>query len=378
MAEDSDLEKTEAPTGRRLEQAREKGQVPHSRELGTFLLLLVGSTSLWVMGGWLSERAMMLMRKGLTLDMKMLVEPDLALTRLADMSLDAIISFSPLLAILVFACLLPPFLLNAFVFSPGSISPDFGRLDPMAGIGRMFSWNGLSELVKSIVKSVLIGGMAVIVIWRQRDEMLSLLSQPLNVAIPNMGHLLTFSFFMIVMAMVLIVAIDVPFQLWQYYDKLKMTKEEVKQEMKEQMGDPMVKGRIRQLQREASRRRMMAAIPAADVIVTNPTHYAVALSYKAGMAAPKVLAKGMGLIAQKIKEIGATNGIPLLEAPPLARTLYANVEIDGDIPGGLYTAVAEVLAYVFNLNKWREIGGNIPMPPKDLFIPPDLEVPEAA
>ncbi|MEY4591675.1 MAG: hypothetical protein RIR18_570 [Pseudomonadota bacterium] len=377
MAEDSDLEKTEAPSGRRLEQAREKGQVPHSKELGTFLLLLVSSGTLWVMGGWFAQKSMLLMRKGLTIDVQTMREPKLALARVSDLGLDAVIAFTPLLGIIIFAALLPPFLLNSFVFAPSLLSPDFSRMNPMTGIGRMFSWNGLSELVKSIAKSALVGLVAAWVIWRQRDEMLALMGQPLNIAVSNMGHLITFSFFMVVLGMVVIVAIDVPFQLWQYYEKLKMSKEEVKQESKESEGDPMVKGRIRQLQREASRRRMMSAVPAANVIVTNPTHYAVAISYTDGMSAPKVVAKGVGLVAQNIKKIGAENGVPLMEAPPLARSLFKYVELEQAVPSGLYEAVAEILAYVMQLNRWKEVGGNQPMPPQRLFVPDELVVPEA-
>jgi flagellar biosynthetic protein FlhB len=180
---------------------------------------------------------------------------------------------------------------------------------------------------------------------------------------------------MIVMTMLLIVAVDVPFQLWQYHDKLKMSKDEVKQEGKEMEGNPQVKGRIRQLQREAARKRMMGAVPTADVIVTNPTHFAVALAYKSGMGAPKVLAKGMGDIALKIREIGAQNGVPMLEAPPLARALYRHAELDQEIPSTLYAAVAEVLAYVFQLANWRQVGGSYPMPPRSIAVPAEL-VPE--
>ena len=182
---------------------------------------------------------------------------------------------------------------------------------------------------------------------------------------------------MLVSTLVLVVAADVPFQIWQYLDKLKMTKEEVKQEMKEMMGDPHVKGRIRSLQMEAARRRMMSAVPQANVIVTNPSHYAVALSYKTGMGAPKVVAKGMGAIALKIREIGAEHAVPVLEAPPLARALYKHADLDAEIPSALYNAVAEVLAYIYQLANWRAAGGVYPMPPKDLPVPPEL-VPEAA
>lgn len=377
MAEDSDLEKTEDATGRRIEQAREEGQVPHSRELGTFLVLLVAAAAFWMLGGWLVERSMMIMRKGLTMDAMFLKEPDLALFRLWDLSLDALISFSPLALAMMVATLLPPFMLNSWVFSPKAIAPNFGRMNPLAGIGRMFSWNSLMELVKAVLKSSLIGGVAVLVVWNEWEDIFGLLAQPLEAGLATAGHLLTFSFLMIVAAMILIVAADVPFQIWQYYDKLKMTKDEVRKEAKEMEGDPMVKGRIRSLQREAARKRMMASVPQADVIVTNPTHYAVALSYKNGMGAPKVLAKGMGAIAQRIKALGAEHGVPTLEAPPLARALYRHTEVDDEIPGTLYAVVAEVLAYVYQLSRWRETGGEYPTPPRDLAVPPEL-VPEAA
>lgn len=372
MAEDSDQEKTEQPTGRRLSQAREEGQVPHSRELGSFLVLMVAAAAFWLLGGWLAERAMQIMRKGLTMDPVFLKEPQLALVRLSDLGFDALLSFSPLVLAMIVASLIPPFLLNAWVFAPKALMPSLGRMDPLAGIGRMFSWNSLMELLKAMLKALLIGGVAVFLVWREWEDIFGLLGLPLESGLATAGHLLTFTFLILVSAMVVIVAADVPFQIWQYYDKLKMTKEQVRQEMKEMDGDPMVKGRIRSLQREAARRRMMAAVPQADVIVTNPTHYAVALSYKEGMGAPKVLAKGMGVIAQKIKSLGAEHGVPMLEAPPLARALYKHTEVDDQIPGGLYAAVAEVLAYVYQLNRWRTTGGDYPTPPKDLDVPPEL------
>ncbi|MDD2740838.1 MAG: flagellar biosynthesis protein FlhB [Rhodocyclaceae bacterium] len=377
MAEESDLEKTEEPTGRRLEQAREKGQVPHSRELGTFLVLITAAAAFWMMGGWFVQRAVALTRKGFTLDANLMREPGLMLPRLADLSIDALVSFSPLIGLLVLAAVLPPFFLNAWVFSTTALVPDLKRMNPLTGIGRMFSWNSLMELAKATLKAILIGGVAVFLIWKERDEIFGLLSQPLEAALGHAGHLLSFTFLIMVLALVLIVAADVPFQLWQYFEKLKMTKEEVKQEMKEMMGDPHVKGRIRSLQMQAARKRMMSAVPKADVIVTNPTHYAVALSYKNGMGAPKVVAKGMGAIAQKIKELGAEHAVPLLEAPPLARALYKHAQIDNEIPSALYNAVAEVLAYIYQLGNWRQVGGVYPMPPRNLPVPAEL-VPEAA
>ena len=377
MAEESDLEKTEEPTGRRLEQAREKGQVPHSRELGTFLVLITAAAAFWMMGGWFVQRAVALTRKGFTLDTNLMHEPALMVPRLADLSIDALVSFSPLIGLLVLAAILPPFFLNAWVFSTTALMPDFNRMNPLSGIGRMFSWNSLMELGKASLKAIIIGGVAVWLIWKERDEIFGLLGQPLEAALAYAGHLLSYSFLIMVAALIIIVAADVPFQLWQYFDKLKMTKEEVKQEMKEMMGDPHVKGRIRSLQMQAARKRMMSAVPKADVIVTNPTHYAVALSYKGGMGAPKVVAKGTGVIAQRIREIGAEHSVPIMEAPPLARALHKHAEIDSEIPSALYNAVAEVLAYIYQLSNWRQVGGAYPVPPRNLPVPPEL-VPEAA
>lgn len=377
MAEDSDLEKTEEPTGRRIDQAREKGQVPHSRELGTFLVLMVASGLMWAMGSWFMQRSMVIARKGFSIEPQYMREPALMVTRLADMVGDVVMVFWPLIGALFVAAILPPFFLNAWVFAPNALLPDLSRMNPISGIGRMFSWNSLMELGKAVLKAVLVGGVAGMLIWGERDEIFGLLAQPLEAAVASAGHLVAFSFLMLVATLLLVVAADVPFQVWHYHDKLKMTKEEVKQEMKEMMGDPHVKGRIRSLQMQAARRRMMASVPQADVIVTNPTHYAVALVYKAGMAAPKVVAKGMGAIALKIKEVGAEHAVPTLEAPPLARALYKHGDLDKEIPSALYAAVAEVLAYLYQLSNWRVVGGAYPTPPRDLPVPPEL-VPEAA
>ena len=377
MSEESDLEKTEEPTGRRIEQAREKGQVPHSRELGSFLVLMTAAALFWSLGGWLVDRGLAIARKGFTIETKYVFEPAQMLPRLADLSIDALLAFSPIFAVLVLASILPPFFLNAWVFAPNAFMPDFNRLSPLAGIGRMFSWNSLMELGKALLKAVLVGGVALLLIVKEKDEIFGLLGESLESAIAHTGHLLSYSFLILVSALILVVAADVPFQLWQHYEKLKMTKEEVKQEMKEMMGDPHVKGRIRSLQMEAARKRMMSAVPDANVVVTNPTHYAVALSYQAGMSAPKVVAKGVGVIALKIREIAAENAVPILEAPPLARALHKHAELDREIPAPLFSAVAEVLAYIYQLASWKQQGGTYPQPPRELDIPGEL-IPEAS
>ena len=378
MAEESDLERTEPASSRRLEQAREEGQVPRSREVGAFLVLMVAAGAFWMVGGWMMQRTSTIVSRGLMFDGELLRDPQVMVARLGDIALDALLAFTPLVMALIVAALLSPFFLGSWNVSFKAMTPDLGRLDPLKGMGRIVSWSGVLELVKGVAKATLIGSVAAGVLWAERGEIISLLSQTIDAGLASAGHLINFSFLLIVASMLLIVALDVPFQLWQYHNKLKMTKEEVRRESKEMEGNPEVKGRIRSMQREAARRRMMSAVPTADVIVTNPTHFAVALAYKNGMGAPKVLAKGMGEIALKIRTIGAESGVPLLEAPPLARSLYRHGELDQEIPSALYAAVAEVLAYIYQLARWREQGGNYPVPPRQIPVPQDMMVAEAA
>jgi flagellar biosynthetic protein FlhB len=230
------------------------------------------------------------------------------------------------------------------------------------------------EMLKAVAKSVLIGGVALWVVWQDVEGVVSLIAEPLESGLPHLARLVGFNFMAVAGSMLVIVAIDVPFQLWNHSRQLKMTKEEVRQEAKETEGDPHVKARIRQLQREAARRRMMAEVPKADVIVTNPTHYAVALRYQEGrMGAPQVVAKGAALLAQRIRELGEENRVPILEAPPLARALYRHAELGQEIPAKLYTAVAEVLAYVYQLRRYRTHGGTAPETPRELPVPPELD-----
>ena len=395
MAEDSDLEKTEQPSQRRLDQAREKGQVARSRELSTFAVLLAGGGILWFMGASFLQQMVKSLRHGLTLDRELAFNATLLVPRLYDLALDALITFSPFLLTVLLAAAFSPLLLNGWLFSVEALQPRFSKLNPAAGIARMFSGAALAELAKAICKAILVGGVAAWVIWHNRDAVMALGTQAAAASIPQMGYLVGASFMMIAGAMLLIVAIDVPFQLWDHHRKLMMTKEEVRQESKETEGDPMVKGRIRSLQREAARRRMMAAIPTADVVVTNPTHYAVALKYgdnevsaqtgmngadakrggqgRRGMRAPVVVAKGSHLLALRIREIAEENHVPVLEAPPLARALHRHTDLGETIPEALYTAVAEVLAYVYQLHRYEKQGGARPQEPKCLPVPAGLD-----
>ncbi|OIR11508.1 flagellar biosynthetic protein FlhB [mine drainage metagenome] len=372
--EDSDLEKTESPSQRRLDQAREEGQVARSRELSTFAVLMAGGAGIWLMGSTLSQHLIALIKAGLTLDTGLAFHSELLVPRLHELSMATLLAFLPLLGLLLLVAVFSPLLLNGWLFSLKPLQPNLGKLNPLTGIGRMFSTNSLMELAKAIAKSLVVGLVGAWVIWHNRDAVLLLVSEPLALAIPHLGSLIWSCFAAIMGGMLLIVAVDVPFQLWEHNKKMKMTKEEVRQEAKETEGDPQVKARIRSMQREMARRRMMAEIPKADVVVTNPTHYSVALKYSDNrMRAPVVVAKGSHLMAAKIKEIARENNVPILEAPPLARALHRHCDLGQAIPEALYTAVAEVLAYVYQLRRYKQVGGAYPQEPRELPVPRELD-----
>jgi flagellar biosynthetic protein FlhB len=278
-----------------------------------------------------------------------------------------------LMLMLVIAALSPLALTRgAISFKP--LAPDISRLFKLQGLTRMFSLEGLMELPRLLIKLFLIAGVGWLLVRYYRGDLIELPQQDLGVAMRDTLHVAGVAFLCMAAVMMLVAAVDVPLSLWQYARKHRMTKEEVRKEHRESEGDPHVKGRIRNLQRQAAQRRMMADVPKADVIVTNPTHYAVALRYseKEG-GAPRVLAKGADMVAAKIRELGTEHKIPILEAPPLARALYRHTEIGHQIPEALYAAVAEVLAYVYQLRRLHQVGGRAPVRPTDLPVPADMD-----
>ncbi len=373
MAEESDLEKTEPASSRRIEQAREEGNVPHSRELGAFLILLAGVGGLWSMSGWVSQRALGIFRHGLTFGHEAAFGDNAMLTNMAAASFEALWLMAPIFLLTLGATLAGPAMIGGLVFSPKALAFNFTRLDPVQGVKRIFSMQGLGELVKAVFKSLLIGGVVFWVVWHEAGSLFELLGQSIDVGIASFFRLVFAAAIALLIGMALIVAMDVPFQLWQYYSKLKMTREELKQEHKELEGDPQLKARVRSQQREMARKRMMSEVPKADVVVTNPTHFAVALKYESGvMGAPQVVAKGTELVAQRIREIATENNVPILEVPPLARALYRHANIGDQIPAALYTAVAEVMAYIYQLNQFIADGGRTLLPP---VVPVALAVP---
>lgn len=374
MAEESDLEKTEQASPKRLETAREEGDVPRSRELATVSVLFAAGLSFWMMGNHLNSALKTSMQQGLSLERADAFDSIKLLMKLSHIIVDLMIAFAPFALVLLVVALASPALIGGWVMSTKSVMPQFGRLNPMKGLGNMVSKNAAVELIKSIAKTILVATVSYIVIAGELEPILSLSSMSVTNGVSEVSHLLIVGFLSIVSALVLIAAIDVPYQLYQYAQKLKMTKEEVRQESKESEGNPEIKARVRQQQREMARRRMMSEVPKADVVITNPTHYAVAIQYQEnGSRAPVVIAKGADAIALKIREIAKEHQVMTLEAPKLARALYAHTELGDEIPQTLYSAVAEVLAYVFQMRIFNKDGGFRPEMPTSLPVPEAMD-----
>jgi len=374
MAENENgQDKTEDPTDKRVKDSREKGEIARSKELNTLVIMLVGSAGLLIFGGGIAEMMLELMRNNFTISREMVLDQRYMGIMLLVSGKAALLAVIPLLIALVLAALIGPVSLGGFLFAAGSMAPKFSRMNPAAGIKRMFSPNALIELLKAMGKFIIILMVALAVLNKDRKDLLTIGHESLESAIIHCLQVVGWSTFWMACGLIIIAAVDVPFQLWQSHKKLLMTKQEVRDEHKDSEGRPEVKQRIRQLQREMSQRRMMAAIPQADVVITNPTHFAVALKYdpeKGG--APILLAKGNDFLALKIREIAAEHKIMLLESPALARSIYYSTELDQEIPAGLYLAVAQVLAYVYQIRQYRAGRGKRPDPLGEIPIPPEM------
>ncbi|KAF1068275.1 MAG: Flagellar biosynthetic protein FlhB [Pseudomonas citronellolis] len=374
MAEsESGSDKTEEPTDKRKKEAREKGQLPRSRELSTLALLLCGSIALLKWGAELGGDLMRVMRGCFDLPRETVMNSDSMLQLVGAAVKTAGGGLWPILLLLMMAGLLAPIALGGWLFSGAALAPKFSRLNPLSGIKRMFALKSLLELVKTLIKFVVVLVVAVLVLMSDKDSLMALLHQPLEVAIFGAIKVVAWSAFWMACSLVLIAAVDVPYQLYDNHQKLLMTKQEVRDEYRDSEGKPEVKGKIRRMQREMAQRRMMQAVPEADVVITNPTHFAVALKYDAESGgAPKLLAKGNDFMALKIREVAQEHKVTVLESPALARAVYYSTELDREIPAGLYLAVAQVLAYVYQLRQFRAGKGRRPGPLRDLPIPPDL------
>lgn len=374
MAENENgAEKSEEPTEKRKQDSRKKGEIARSRELNTLAVVLAGTGGLLTFGGAVGQRIMQVMHKNFSLPRELLLDERymaISLLQSAQMAGDALI---PLFVVLLMAAIIGPVALGGWLFSMEALAPKFSRMNPLSGLKRMFSMKSIVELLKALGKFFIVLAVALFVLARARDELIKFASEPLEMAILHSMQVVGWSALWLACGLIIIAAVDVPFQMWDSKQKLKMTKQEVRDEYKDTEGKPEVKGRIRQLQREMAERRMMSAVPEADVIITNPTHFAVALKYDAEQGqAPVLLAKGGDYLALKIREIGNEHKIILLESPALARAVYYSTEVDQEIPAGLYLAVAQVLAYVYQLRQYHAGKGKKPDAFKEPEVPEEL------
>ncbi|KES23260.1 MULTISPECIES: flagellar biosynthesis protein FlhB [Pseudomonas] len=374
MAEsESGQDKTEEPTEKRRREARKKGQLPRSRELNTLSVLMAGAGALLVYGAHLAEVLMGVMRNSFEMSRETAMRSESMLQLLGTAARGAAEGLWPILLVLLCAALIGPISLGGWLFSGEALAPKFSRMNPLEGIKRMFSAKSVLELFKALIKFVVVLAVAVLVLRSDKEALLALLHQPLQTAIVESVKVVGWSAFWMACSLLLIAAVDVPYQLWDNRQKLLMTKQEVRDEYKDSEGKPEVKAKVRRLQREMAQRRMMQAVPDADVVITNPTHFAVALKYDAAAGgAPRLLAKGNDFLALKIREVAQEHKVTVLESPALARAVYYSTELDQEIPAGLYLAVAQVLAYVYQLRQFRAGKGKRPGPMPDVPIPPDL------
>lgn len=353
-------DRTERPSEKRLRDAREKGQVPRSRELANVAVLGCAVLALKATGGYVGAAARDWMKNALTLDPALLGDPDRILVHSLALARDLFVPVLPLLAVALAACAISPAAMGGLRFASQALKPDFARLNPQKGLARMYGSESLAELLRSLLRVALIGGVGGWVVWRAFAALLALPQASLEASVAGGVDLVLGAVLAMVGSLLLLAAIDVPWQHFQHRNKLKMTKQEVRDEHKELEGNPEVKAKVRQVARQLSQRRMMDAVPAADVVVVNPTHYAVAMKYKPGMRAPVVVARGVDELALAIRAIAEKHRVAIVEAPPLARALYRMAQVDQEIPVKLYAAVAQVLSYVYQLRAW--VPGRGPMP----------------
>ena len=361
---DHQQERTEQPTAKRLEQAREQGQVARSSDLGAAAVLLLAAGGLELLGGWSGGQLGALMRSGLSFSREQALDESGAVGAFAGALRHALYACAPILALTVLAAIAAPIALGGRGLHLKALIPDFSRLAPGAGFARMFSLNGAVELAKAFAKFLALSLVAAMVLWRRSGAILALGDEAPPVAIAHAAALAGFALLVLAATLALIAAVDVPWQLWRYTQGLRMTRQQIREELKDSEGAPEIKGRIRKLQSERARRRMMSEVPKADAVVVNPTHFAVALRYdEQRMRAPLVVAKGQDLIAARIREIADEHRVPVFEAPPLARALHRHVEIGAEIPATLYVAVAQVLTYLAQVRAARRAGASPPPPP---------------
>lgn len=376
MAQDSGQDRTEEATPKRIADARKKGDVPRSRELNTVLMLLASLIGFAVLGGSGVQSYKRLATSQWSVDRQDIFNDESVLNGLFVPFIEALWISAPFLFLMFIAVFIGPLCMGGWVFSASSVKIDPKKLSPLAGLKRMVGVQSLAELLKAIMKVILLGGLAVFLLELHLDDYLRLGSLPLPEAVNSMFGIVFVIILVLVLSLGLVALVDVPYQQWSYAKKLRMTLQEVKDENKEQQGNPEVKSKVRQMQQAISGKRMLADVPDADVIIINPTHFSVALKYNEDEVAPVVVAKGVDYLALRIREVGKESDVAIFSAPPLARSLYRHTEVGESIPSDLYLAVAQVLAYVMQVKQLSFPDRRRLVEPTDLPIPDSLLVPK--
>lgn len=359
---------------RKLQKARAEGQVTRSRDLSHLAVLGAGALSLMSLAPLMFDRLKVHLGQQLAFDATLIAHPETMLTRLQDMVAMGLLGCVIFAAITTTVVMLSTVAVGGWVSSLTPIMPDFSRLNPLTGFGRLFTKDKFTEVVKMTVITAVLIALGTTYLSASLHTIANLVLQPSTAAIQHLTEWLTAGMALLLLVILLVAMVDVPLQSFLHMSKMKMSHQEMKQEHKESDGNPQMKGKLRQRQREIAQGNSVGAVPKADFVLMNPTHFAVAIKYdEKTMRAPQVISKGADLLAMKIRDIAKNNSIPVLQSPMLARALYANAEIDQDIPATLYTAVAQVLAYIYRLKAAMRGDGPMPGEPPQPFVPAELD-----
>src|ERR1700678_2140852 len=355
MADDRDSgQATEEPTQRRLDEARAQGDIVKSQEVATFIVLGGATLAIAIFGPSTAENFARTFSVFIEQPDQILVDPGAIMGLMRGTLLHMAMIFGPPIGFLVATALAAHLLQNAPSFSPERLMPDFGKISPLAGLKRLFGLDGVTNLLKGLVKIVMVGSVVWMTLWPMRGQLSLVLDESPAEMTGDMVHLLLRVLIAVLSVLALVAVLDYTLQRYRFYQRNRMTKQELKEEFRQNDGDPLIKSRIRKIRMEKARRRMMGAVPNATVVITNPSHYAVALMYEQGkMDAPLCVAKGTDALALRIRAVAEEHKVPVIENPPLARALYATVEIDETIPQEHYKAVAQVIGYVLKLTGKR-------------------------
>ncbi|WIV99349.1 flagellar biosynthesis protein FlhB [Kinneretia aquatilis] len=373
MADQDAQDRNLPASARKIQRSREEGQLPRSRDLAHFAMMAAGGAILAFGGPGITSSLQRMLEGALQFDARQLSRGDFMALRLTELTLQFCTLMLPICLGLLVVAIGSNLALGGWNWTMKPLQPKFSHLNPISGIGRLFSGQGLGQALKAVLLAVVLGTVGALVLKDRIAAYIGIMSIPLPAALAYAGQQLMSGLTLLGVALALFAAIDVPLQRQLYLRRIRMTREEAKQEMKEVEGNMEIKARMRAKMREMAKRRMLAAVPTADLVVMNPTHYAVALKYdEASMAAPKVVAKGADLLAMKIRDLAKDSKVPVLQSPVLARALYAHAEVDREIPAALFGAVAQVLAYIYQLRAAMAGRGQTPEQPTPQ-VPPELD-----